>query len=346
MSRPQPSPEEWFHQVATHYVLAQILYNLNQTGVFRLLDEGGPLPVQDIAQQLDLTPSILQTLLDYVVGVEHLLEADDSGRIGIAPFGREVLRRYERRNANDVHFNFFDVRVGAYGPVWADLGKLLRGARYGQDVKRTGEHAADAVYKFVVHLEPTFRRLMDQYGCGSLVEIGTSTGLLERLGGDRPDMQLFAVDRSTDVLDALQQRAEAAGVARVHRVESDLFDARAWATALAGAPKGIIFSLHLHEFLAEGDDAWIEVMRELAATLPGWRVIFFEQPLMPQEARARFSEVQWMSVQSNVLIHHLIANGRILPEAHLTDIFARAGCPAEHVEDCDYIGFKAFVVPL
>ena len=346
MSRPQPSPEAWFHQVATHYVVAQILYHLNQAGVLRLLEAEGPLSPQEIAQRLDLTPRILKTLLEYVLGVDDLLDADESGRFGLSEFGRAVLKRYQRRSADDVHFNIFDVRVGAYGPVWGGLDKLLRGARYGEDVKRVGGHAADAVYKLVVHLEPTLRKLMDQHACGTLVELGAGTGLLERVGSERPDVGLFTVDRSSAALEKGKQRAEAAGISRLRQIEADLFEPRTWATELVDAPKGFIFSLHFHEFLARGDEAWIEMTRELATILPGWRMVMFEEPLIPKSEREQFPESWWLSMQNLVLIHHLIGNGRILPEEHLLDIFAQAGCPVESVEPINYIGFKALVVPL
>ena len=123
-----PSPESWFHEVATHYVEAQALFHLNRCGVFVALDSGGASSAPALAESLGLQLEPLSTLLDYVVGVGRLLERDDQGRYGFTAWGLEVLDRYGRR-ADDGRrsFNFFDVRVGAYGPIWAAMGGLLRG---------------------------------------------------------------------------------------------------------------------------------------------------------------------------------------------------------------------------
>ena len=75
--------------------------------------------------------------------------------------GAAVLARFGRTDGDTKHFNLFDVRVGAYGPVWADLGRLLSGElRYGEGLQRAGEVAASAVYTVSAQMiEPLHRTL-------------------------------------------------------------------------------------------------------------------------------------------------------------------------------------------
>ena len=115
------SPEEWFHRKATDFVESQILYHLNRVGVWHALRRG-PQSAHDLALALSLVPEVLGILLEYVVGVDRLLEHDDEGRFRLTAFGHDVLTRYGREGQATTTYNFFDVRVGSYGPIWAQLG--------------------------------------------------------------------------------------------------------------------------------------------------------------------------------------------------------------------------------
>ncbi|HEU4410817.1 MAG TPA: class I SAM-dependent methyltransferase [Polyangiaceae bacterium] len=339
------SPEAWFHEVATHYVEAQILFHLNRAGVFRLLDAEGPLGADAIAARLGLEPRVLGALLDYVAGVDELLARDGAGRFGLGEFGRRVLERFGRREADGPHFNFFDVRVGAYGPVWEGLGRLLRGAVYGRDVTRAGDAAAEAVYKLVDRIEPTLARVAGACRATSLVELGVSTGLLERLGARDPGLRCYGVDRSAAALDRARGRAEAAGFAGLRALPGDVFEPDGWLDAIdAGRGPGLLFSVHFHEFVAgDGGPARLaRALRRVGERLPGWRVVAFEQPLLPDSARGQIAETLWLYAQSNVLIHHLIGNGRILPESGWVELLAEAGCEPAPPEPLDYLGYLAF----
>src|SRR6185436_3634008 len=130
------SPERWFHRRATMYVEAQVLFHLNQVGVWRLLGSGQALTAAQVADSLRLDPAATDALLDYVHAVDDLLERDAAGRYSLSGFGRKVLERYSDLKAESGRpsINLFDVRVGAYGPVWQNLGRMLsRSGRYGED---------------------------------------------------------------------------------------------------------------------------------------------------------------------------------------------------------------------
>src|SRR5688572_12405462 len=98
--REPPSVQAWFHETATRYVEAQALYHLNKVGVFAALADDGPLGVEELAARLGLVPAILEVLLDYVAGVDDLLARDAARRYALTDFGRRVLERYGRRDAD------------------------------------------------------------------------------------------------------------------------------------------------------------------------------------------------------------------------------------------------------
>ncbi|MEE2779495.1 MAG: hypothetical protein VYE15_03155, partial [Myxococcota bacterium] len=306
-----PAAEQWFHRLATHYVEAQALYHLNRVGVFQLLERRGALGVQEIASELGLVEDVLQTLMFYVAGVDRLLVCDEDGRYGFTEWGSRVLERYGRQTEDGPLFNFFDVRVGAYGPVWSGLDRFLTGeARYGHEIVRKGDVAADAVYKVSARLEPGLTEVVEALGVSRVMEFGVTTGLLSRLGSRFPELELVGLDRNAQELVKAEQLASSGGPSGIQWVEADLFDIDSWGSELrADGEPGLFFSVHFHEFLAVGLDRVEVWLQELRRRFPGWVVLAMEQPMLGDEVRDTITEAEWLYNHSNILIHHLIGNG-------------------------------------
>lgn len=338
-------PESWFHRRATLYVEAQILFHLNQVGVLALLSKGGRHSASEVAETLALVPGPTEALLDYVYQVDDLLERHGDGRYSLSVFGKDVLRRYSDGKATGQgSINMFDVRVGAYGPVWQSLSGILTGdSRYGDDVHRDGRYAESGVFKLAMRFWGTLTEHIDKLGVGSVLEIGLSTGLLEKLGERYPAHQLYGLDKKQSAIDLNVRSAAAHGIETIRWLQADFFDVPQWTGAVAADERGLIFSLHFHELMAAGAERFVTALRELRRVLPNWSLLALEQPLLPREDRSKIPDTLWLYAQSNVLIHHLIGNGKILSREAWTDLGRNAGCKNVADRSCDYLGYRAFL---
>ena len=345
---PSESPEAWFHRRATYYVEAQVLFHLNQVGIFSALESGGSFTAAQLAAGLDLDEHLVDVLLDYVFEVDQVLSRDASGRYALSAFGKQVVQRFSSSEPQlPARINFFDVRVGGYGPVWANLGRMLQGtARYGQDFQRDGRYAEAGVRKLSTRFWPALQHELTTLPIGQVLEIGLTTGLLERVGVEQPRLGLYGVDRSSAALAQARARAVGMGVERIQWLQGSLFDLETWSLPIHTDPPGLIFSLHFHEFLAAGEAQVVAWLRELRHRFPGWYVLALEQPRLPHADRESLPDHQWLYAQSNVLIHHLIGNGRILSREQWIDLGQRAGCKLVRDRACDYLGYRAFVFQL
>lgn len=83
------TPKSWLHRRAIHYV--------------------------EVAKRLDLDPTVTDALLDYVLGVDDLLDRNDAGQYSLSDFGDQVMARYSDSDSDKESrsINMFDVRVGA-----------------------------------------------------------------------------------------------------------------------------------------------------------------------------------------------------------------------------------------
>lgn len=332
-------PQTWFHDKATAYVEAQMLFHLGRAGVFAALAEGPATP-DTLAERLGLEPAPLATSLEYIAGVDDLLERDPAGAYALTAFGRAVVERFGRETSGGLRVNLFDVRVGAYGPVWAGLGGILDGSTpYGQGVLRAGDEAAAALYTICSRMAPALRAEVQALGVEQAVEIGVSTGLLEHLSG--LGLRLHGLDRAATAIASAESRRALAGTDPVSWITHDLFDP-AWTDGLADSGPGVLYSVHFHEILAAGEDRLVALLRDLGRRLPGWFVLAAEQPRLPDTERRTTSRSGWLYAQSNVLIHHLIGNGRILTDGRWRALFARAGLNRVRISGMNYLGYRSY----
>ena len=339
-----PGPQEWFHRLATHYVEAQIYFHLNQCGVFARLPDGAT--ATELAGTLGLDERILRSLLDYAADVGDIVGVDADGVFRLTPFGQQVAQRYSKVNGDQTTYNMFDVRVGAWGPVWENLGEMLRRTKvYGVDVHRAGEFAADGLFKLAAPLAEAVERAADRLDATAVVELGPTSGILAQLaaapGGDR--RRYAGVDISPESLEYAGRLARERGVDTISWHHGDAFEPAGWLPALADEQRVLYFSCHFHEFLSHGVDRMEGALRELTAAANTAGVLALEQPRMEPEQRADTSATRWLYAQSNVLIHHLIKNARILYGSQWQDLLRNGGCDDVRVEETRGFGFSAYL---
>lgn len=345
------SPASWFHNHATSYVETQMLFHVNQVGVLEDLRAKGPSTVSEIAERLALSAQVLDPVLDYLHGVGDLLVRDEQRRYFLSNFGHQIIDRFTAaRSDGSSQINMFDVRVGCYGPVWSNLTAMLKGESvYGRDFVREGRFAEDGVLKLSGKFWPALERIAEDLKIDCAMEIGLATDLLSRLHSKWPSMRLFGLDRNEATLCAAADRFSALqveGTSDPEWIAGDLFKPDMWSNRIEPSRRGLIFSLHFHEFMAEGRDAVVDLLRKLRGQFPGWHVVALEQPILPEASRSEIPDVEWLYAQSNALIHHLIGNGRILSTEEWHRLAEDAGCRVVSDQPCDYLGYRAYLFEL
>lgn len=337
-------PQEWFHRLATHYVEAQIYFHLNQCGVFQRLRTGAT--AADMARELDLDERILRSLLEYAADAGDLVQRDADDVFGLTPFGATVADRYSKVNGERVIYNMFDVRVGAWGPVWVNLGEMLRGTKvYGVDLHRAGAYAADGLFKLAAPLAEAVQRVADSLDASAVVELGPTSGILAQLAAlpEGAHRRYVGVDIKAESLAFARGLAQERGVDRICWHLGDAFEPQGWLQALDGELRVLYFSCHFHEFLSHGEARVEQALQVLTAQPHTAGVLALEQPRLESQQRADTSPTRWLYAQSNVLIHHLIKNARILTGAQWQALLRRGGCSEVYVEPTRGFGFSAYV---
>ncbi|MCB1035838.1 MAG: class I SAM-dependent methyltransferase, partial [Acidobacteria bacterium] len=209
-----------------------------------------------------------------------------------------------------------------------------------------GEYAEDGVGKLAMNFWPSLAEHVEGAAPESLLEVGLTTGLIEKLGESYPQLNLYGLDRSESSIEKSSTSASAKGLRGVRWICGDFFDVDSWSGSVDAESPGTIYSLHFHELMARGEASFVEALRSLKAALPKWSLLAFEQPLLDPAERAETPETLWLYSQSNVLIHHLIGNGRIQSRDAWLDLGTQAGCRRVTDRPCNYLGYRAFLFEL
>ncbi|HET6583298.1 MAG TPA: hypothetical protein VFG69_07620, partial [Nannocystaceae bacterium] len=250
-------------------------------------------------------------------------------------------RRFSRVEDGVRTINMFGVRVGSYGPIWSALAELARapGAARERVVQRRGGEAARTVFSLAPRLWPALGAALRTGDYAAALEIGVSTGLPRLVARACPTVRVGGIDRSES---ALARAAELAAVADASWIHGDFFAPELWPAL--DAPRGLFYTVHLHELLARGVEPTCTALAAIRARFPGWDLLAFEQPRLAASDRGRVSRVEWLYAQSNVLIHHVIGNGIVARHDEWIELFERAGYRVHAAADTDYLGYRAYRV--
>lgn len=335
------SPEHWYHTLGTHYICAQAYFHLNRVGVLELLLQR-PRSAAELAQQLNLDQRILSTVLEYVAMVDVLI-ATDGQQFSISEFGRAIIRRYSREERGALRLNMFDVRVGGFGVVWSHLAELMTTQLvYGQDLHRNNAFVESGLYKLAAKLVDPILAILDQTGTQQVIELGANTGIADKILELRPELEVLIVDRnSANLEDAKKRIAEKGLTARARFALTDIFHTDNWLPqAVDAQARPLLFSVHFHEFIKAGVPQLVALFQRIRTTWPHAEVAILEQPRNQPGDRPQLSQTQWLYSHANVLLHHIVASGRILFNEEWVQMLAQAQLRLAGRTPTNYLGFE------
>ena len=337
------SPEAYFHDVGTQYVVAQLLFHLNQTSILSSVFQKETVHLAEFCQQLKLNEDVTTAVFDYLANVTPLFDFKN-GYISITEFGREYLSRYGRKTDDgNVNMNFWDVSVGAYGNVWEAIHLLSTNKSvYGKDIKRKGEHAEGGVFKSAQNFWPAIESATEMINDLDLIaELGVNSGLLKFLDDKNSVIPLLGIDRNQAAIKKFSSIFP--DLKKVSFVCQDIVDVDKWSAGINPEKPKLFYSIHFHEFMAHPETV-VRFFKNIKSHFNKSYVLAFEQPRYREEERSQMPEHRWQYCYSNILIHDLIGNGKILYRDEWRKFFESCGGKVIVHKPIGYLGYEMYLV--
>ncbi len=264
--------------ITGHYT-TRILQALFHVGFFDEMEATGSVNVESFARARNLDRDVLRALCDALFSLRILKDGADG--YSLDSKGR-VLAGMAR--------GWFEGIYG-YEDVFYSLEGMLRKEKvYGRDVERRMEVVTKGYAETGEWIYfPWLIDVVSRRGFKDVLDLGCGDGaFLRSLCESRPDVCGYGVDSAPRAIAEGRRKVQAAGLqSRVHLLVGDVLKLE----ELGGVAKQIdvatTFFL-LHEFLADGADCVVEMLRTFRVVFPGVPLIVIEvvRP-SPAELRKR-----------------------------------------------------------
>lgn len=254
--------------IIRHHHMARVLFALWENGFYDYAKSRADFTAEEAAHELRLDRNVLEVCLLYLRG-QRLVAARDDGRLALTPRGagfHNILLR-----------GLLDLYVGGYSSIVGRLSELLRGDVKLEDVARTTKHAAVGTEEISAHLTtPTILKLLRELGSRCVLDLGCGGGgFLRQLVSQNSELRGIGVDMDAPAIAYARDAAGAAGLANRLRFEVGVVGGDLVLDRLGDAD--VITAMYmLHEFGRDGDARIVEVVKSIAAALPGRRLLFLE----------------------------------------------------------------------
>jgi len=286
----------------------QALFNV---GFLDRLSAEGRVDLSAFSREKGLDLRILRLLCDYLYAL-HFLDKDGD-RYSLGRHGRiltEVLR------------GTFDLMY-AYEGLFHDLESLLRREKsYGREVKRREEFVGKGSGQSARLLPfPMAADLIKRNGFSKILDLGCGDGeFLISLVKGNSHFRGYGVDLSEEVVALAGRRLLQEGLTdRIQIMVGDLFNLREIREKV-GVPHAATTFYVLHEFLWNGREAVIDLLRQFRKVFPGVSLITCEITQVQSE--------DFRKKPTAILEHHLfhdLSQQRVISREQWKRIFLESG---------------------
>lgn len=319
--------QEWTQSIRNGYMRAYILFALHETGAFNALKNGESKTVEQIAQECNVEPYLLNSIVLYILVCDKIL-VRDGDKIRLTEFGKQAL-------FTDTVMTFCWGAVGGYSIVLTELiPALRRKVKYGVDFERNGEYLAvgslltgRGSHGWVLdYIKQTQTRRLCDMGCGSAVVL---TEFLKA----NPSLRGVGLDVSDGFLTEARRRIKEMGLEdRAELIKGDISKPETYIDKL-GDVDCFNAMMVIHEFLAHGDEKVVDILRRMKAAFPGKAMIISEAIPYSEE---EFHQLPWQDrphpASSQYPFHGLTWQGIPQKPEVWRRIFDNAGVTLEHFQ--------------
>jgi 2-ketoarginine methyltransferase len=315
---------------ARGYMVSQCMSGLLNLGFFQMLSDDKKIDIDLYAAENNLDKKILKSVCEYLYSLRILKKYEDA-----------YMLDSEGKRLSDLSQGVFDF-LYAYAPLFHDLGPLLKKEKtYGRDIFRREKFVAKGSAGITRYLPfPMAEDIIKTYGFRRILDLGCGSGeFLISLCEKNDDIKCYGVDISGEAIFFAREKVSEAGKGdKINLSVNSIFEldeiAKKWDDV-----EVLVSMFVLHEFLFEGKERVITLLRRLKKNFPGRYLIVCELCKEPLESlRKRPTAI------AEHHLFHALSNQGVITFEEWKDIFREAGYGLAETRKFDFAGQAYFVV--
>jgi 2-ketoarginine methyltransferase len=318
---------EWSQGIRNGYARAYIIFSLLDTGVFDAL-KGHKKTSSQLANECNLNSYLLDGVLNYLTYADVVLEKEHDSYF----FTEKGLEYIFSDKIATISYG----AVGGYSCLFTNLTASLKNeVKYGDDFIRQGDFVAISSqvtgggnYKWITDK-------LSELGVETVLDLGCGTaGVLTEYCRINPNINGIGVDISEGAInEATKIVAENNLSDRIKLVVGDITKPETYESQ-AGKFQAINGVMVFHEFLREGEDYMVNLLKDMKSKFPGTYLFLGEVDIYSDaEIRALDIPDRTHFLFYQYVIHALTWQGMPMHKEKWIDIMERAGLEIVEVKE-------------
>ena len=258
---------DWTQFIRRGYALSFLLYSFHDTGVFNYLKDGKKKSAKEIAKKLKLDEKILSGGLNFFASADNSIIKDGSGKFRLSKVGKK------RIFANQTLAMSLGA-VGAYNVILTLYAAAMQKKKfYGKDFVRDGRLVATSSVLTGQANYPWVINKLKKLKVKTVVDLGCGSGdIIIHFCKRHKDLRGVGLDISKGaILEAKKNVNRAKLDKRIDLIKGDMVNPKTYSKKLKHKGNQLAFNaiMALHEFLRDGENAVVNILKKMKKEFPG-----------------------------------------------------------------------------
>ena len=256
----------WTQSIRRGYAMSFLLFSFHDTGVFEELKNNSSINSSEISKKLKLNKKVLESGLNFLVNSDNSILKDEKGNYQLTDIGKKRLYS-DQATAMSLG------AVGAYHTLLTNYSSMLKNTiTYGKDFIRDGRLVAissvltgKANYSWVAQ---KFKDLK----IDTVVDLGCGSGdIIIDFCKKHNSFNGIGLDIDPAAVEVAQENVKKNNLEnRIELIVGDMLDPTTYSNKITSKGSKVSFNaiMALHEFLRDGKQAVIDVLKKMKKEFP------------------------------------------------------------------------------
>ena len=257
----------WTQSIRRGYGMSFLLFSFHDTGVFNELKNNHSISSAEISKKLGLNNKVLESGLNFLVNADNSIIKDEKGNYQLTEIG-------EKRLFSDQATAMSLGAVGAYHTLLTNYSSMLKNKiTYGKDFIRDGRLVAissvltgRANYSWVA-------QKFNDLNVDTVVDLGCGSGdIIIDFCNKHKTFNGVGLDIDPTAVEVAQENVKKNNLeSRIELIVGDMLNPKTYSSKIHSKGEKVAFNaiMALHEFLRDGKQAVVDVLKKMKKEFPG-----------------------------------------------------------------------------
>lgn len=257
----------WTQSIRRGYAMSFLLFSFHDTGVFDELKNNESLSSDQISKKLGLNKKILESGLNFLVNADNSITKDDKENYRLTEIGKKRLY-------SDQAMAMSLGAVGAYHTLLTNYSSMLKNQIiYGKDFIRDGRLVAlSSVLTGKSNYSWVAQKFKD-LNVDTVIDLGCGSGdIIIDFCNRHKSFNGIGLDIDPAAVEVARKNVKKNNLEdRIELITGDMLEPKTYSSKISSKGEKVAFNaiMALHEFLRDGEQAVIDVLKKMKNEFPG-----------------------------------------------------------------------------